>query len=86
MSYFELLDTVENTALATTNAYIDVLRQRELVLLAEGNLNKHVTVFRQIEESSRAGVARAADLEQINGRLSLAESNLLVEIANLHDV
>ena len=48
VSYFELLDTVENTALATTNAYIDVLRQRELVLLAEGNLNKHVTVFRQI--------------------------------------
>ncbi|MDX3773508.1 TolC family outer membrane protein [Chromatiaceae bacterium AAb-1] len=84
--YFELLDTVENTALTAINAYQDVLRFRELVRLAEENLSKHVTVYRQIEESSNAGVARAADLEQVSGRLSLAESNLIVEIANLHDV
>lgn len=84
--YFELLDSVENTALAATTAYQDVLRQRELVRLAEDNLSKHVDVYKQIEESSKAGVARAADLEQVSGRLSLAESNLVVEIANLHDV
>lgn len=84
--YFELLDAVDNTALGAVTAYQDVLRYRELVRLAEENLAKHVTVYRQIEESSKAGVARAADLEQISGRLSLAESNLVVEIANLHDV
>lgn len=84
--YFELLDSVESIALEAVTAYQDVLRYRELVTLAEENLAKHLTVYKQIEESASAGVARAADLEQISGRLSLAESNLVVEIANLHDV
>lgn len=84
--YFELLDDVENTALQAMNAYEDVMRYRELVALAEENFEEHIQVFNQIEESARAGVARRADLEQISGRLSLAEANLLTEISNLHDV
>ena len=43
-------------------------------------------MFKQIEESVEAGVGRRADLEQISGRLSLAESNVLTELSNLHDV
>ena len=31
-------------------------------------------------------VGRRVDLDQANGRLALAESNLLTEISNLHDV
>ncbi|WP_417585926.1 TolC family outer membrane protein [Nitrincola sp.] len=84
--YFELLDGVENTAFQAVNAYEDVMRYRELVSLAEENYEEHITVFDQIEESANAGVARRADLEQISGRLSLAEANLLTEMSNLHDV
>ncbi|WP_052063848.1 TolC family protein [Nitrincola sp. A-D6] len=84
--YFELLDSVENTALGAVNAYEDVMRYRELVALAEENYEEHITVFDRIEESAQAGVARRADLEQISGRLSLAEANLLTEMSNLHDV
>ena len=84
--YFELLDAIENIALETSIAYLDVLLYRDLVRLAEENLRTHVDVFRQIEQSVSAGVSRGADLEQINGRLSLSESNLITEISNLHDV
>lgn len=84
--YFELLDIAEQTTLEAMRAYIDVLRQRELVRLAEDSLQTHEEVFEQVAESVRAGVGRAADLEQINGRLALAEANLLNELANLHDV
>ncbi len=84
--YFELLETVEGTALQAIIAYQDVMRFRELLSLAEENLEQHISVFDQIQESARAGVARGADLEQINGRLSLAEANLITEISNLHDV
>ena len=84
--YFELLDDVENIAFQAMNAYEDVMRFRELVRLAEENLEEHISVFNQIEESAMAGVARRADLEQISGRLSLAESNLVTELSNLHDV
>jgi hypothetical protein len=50
------------------------------------NLETHQQVYDQIEESATAGVARAADLEQIAGRLSLAQTNVITEQSNLHDV
>ena len=84
--YFELLAQLEDTALSSVRAYQDVIRYRELVRLAEENLASHLEVYEQLEVSARAGVARRADLEQASGRVSLAESNLMTELANLHDV
>ena len=84
--YYELLGEIEQKSLDTTLTYLDVKLFRELLLLAEQNLVTHVSVFKQIEESVEAGVGRRADLEQISGRLSLAESNVLTELSNLHDV
>ena len=84
--YFELLSQTEQTALEASVAFLDIQKFTELVALAEANLKEHESVYQQIEQSVRAGVARAADLEQISGRLSLAQSNVLTEYANLHDV
>jgi len=84
--YYELLGSAEEIALETLTAYQDVRRQRELVQLAEEIYQEHLDVKAQVEESSRAGVARGADLEQINARVALSRSNLVTEISNLHDV
>ena len=84
--FFELLSEIEQKSLDTSLAYMDVQLFRELLKLAEENLITHVSVFKQIEKSVEAGVGRRADLEQISGRLSLAESNVLTELSNLHDV
>ncbi len=84
--FFELMGEIEQKSLDTSLAYMDVQLFRELLKLAEENLITHVDVFKQIEESVEAGVGRRADLEQISGRLSLAESNILTELSNLHDV
>lgn len=82
---FELIAASENVALEAARAYLDVLRYRELVRLAEENFVEHRAVFAQTEQRVKARVARAVDLEQITGRLALAEANLLIETANLHD-
>lgn len=84
--YFELISQTEQTALEASIALLDVQKFKELVQLAEANLQEHESVYQQIEQSVSAGVARAADLEQISGRLSLAQSNVLTEYSNLHDV
>lgn len=84
--YYELMNTVETTALEAVRAYEDVLRTRELVELARANYAKHREVFGQIQQRTQSGVGRRVDLEQVNGRLALAESNLLTEASNLHDV
>ena len=84
--FFELLDASETAGLEAARAYLDVLRYRKLVTLAEENYVRHRAVFDQIQKKAQAGVARKVDLEQASGRLALAESNLLTETSNLHDV
>ena len=84
--YYELKTVAENVGYAAFEAYLDVATNRELVKLARDNVEKHRDVYEQIEESASAGVARNADLEQINGRLALALNNLETQRSNLHDV
>jgi adhesin transport system outer membrane protein len=84
--YYEVLDASETTALDTVRAYLDVLRYRELSKLAQENFAQHDQLFNQIQERVQAGVGRRVDFEQAGGRLALAQSNMLTEASNLHDV
>ncbi|MCL5061041.1 MAG: TolC family outer membrane protein [Candidatus Thermoplasmatota archaeon] len=84
--YYEVLDASESIALEAVQAYLDVLRYRELSTLAQENFAQHDQIFRQIQERVQAGVGRRVDLEQAGGRLALAQSNMLTEASNLHDV
>ncbi len=84
--YYELIESAQTVAYEAVRAFEDVQRQRELVRLAHDNYREHLEVHDQIERRVEAGVGRVVDLEQIGGRLALAESNLNVEVSNLHDV
>ncbi|BAL26142.1 TolC family outer membrane protein [Azoarcus sp. KH32C] len=84
--YYEFMGASESAALEALRAYADVLRYRELVTLAQQNYVQHKQTGDQIGERANAGVGRRVDLEQATGRLALAESNLLTEVSNLHDV
>lgn len=84
--YYELLEVSESAALEAIRAYSDVVRYRELVEAATQNYVEHKQTTQLVEERANAGVGRRVDVEQANGRLALAESNLLIELTNLHDV
>lgn len=77
--------TAEETSLSAVEAYIEVLRQQDLVALAKANMENHQRTHDQIQLRSESGVGRKADLEQARGRLSLAKSNLLAVQSNLID-
>ena len=84
--YYELNAGVEQKALEAAQAYLDVQRYRDLVKLAEANFNNHQRVYNQIQQRANQGVGNRADLSQITGRLSLAQTNLMTEQSNLNDV
>ena len=84
--YYELLDEAETKALESSEAYLSVLRHRELVDLAQKNLASHRRVQRHVNDRANQGVSNRADLKQVDGRVSLARSNLMTEIANLQTV
>jgi len=82
---YTVFGEAENTALQATNAYINVLRRQKLVDLAVTNYEAHERTHDQIKLRSEHGVGRGADMDQSQGRLALARSNLLAEQSNLRD-
>jgi adhesin transport system outer membrane protein len=84
--FFEFIEASEVMALEAARAYYDVQRFRELVVIAEINYIQHKQTFDQIEQRFKSGVGRGVDMEQAAARLALADSNLVNETSNLHDV
>ena len=76
---------VEDFALQTVEAYIEVLRQRRIVALSRDNVQKHEEISQRVERFVRSGRGKRADADQVEGRLSLAQATLLDVEGRLSD-
>ncbi|MFH1215071.1 MAG: TolC family outer membrane protein [Pseudomonadota bacterium] len=84
-SAFTMQATSENTALRTTQVYLNVLKNMELYELAKENLTIHERIFDQIKLRSESGVDRKSDLDQTEARVALARTQLVIMEINLLD-
>lgn len=84
--YYEFKQSSEEVALQTAEAYLDVMRYRSLVAQAKANYEQHQRYYKDIEQRVQSGLGRGVDLAQATARLALAESNVLTEANNLHDI
>jgi adhesin transport system outer membrane protein len=84
-SAFLLQGDSEDTALVVSRVYLNVLRQLEIYELAKENLTIHERIHDQIKLRSESGLDRKADLDQVEGRLALARSNVVVTESNVVD-
>lgn len=75
----------QNVALDAVKAYVDVLRQRELLALSEQNLKAHERTLSQISLRLDAGVGSRVDLKQVTGRRASADVSRLSDLVNLKD-
>ncbi|MBX3709193.1 MAG: TolC family outer membrane protein [Gammaproteobacteria bacterium] len=75
----------EDTALLAVQAYLDVLRNEELVAVAKSNLAVHQRTFSMVRRLSEQGLGREADTAQTSGRVDLAKANLVTAQNNLQD-
>lgn len=85
MRYFDMLSTMEQVGNAAFRAHQDVVRYRELVVLASGNLKRHEELLKKVEKRTAAGVDSSVNNETAYGRVALARVNLTTEESNLHD-
>lgn len=60
----------ELIGLAVVEAYLEVMRQREILAIARQNVADHMTILQQIEDSSTAGRSTDADNQQARARLA----------------
>ncbi|KGE03944.1 TolC family outer membrane protein [Pseudohaliea rubra] len=84
--YYNLRSISEAVGLEAAQAYLDTLRFQQLVTFAEDNYVYHRQIYNRIQERASGGVSQGVDLQQAEARIALAESNLVTELQNLHDV
>jgi adhesin transport system outer membrane protein len=82
---YYLMEKVSQLGLTMIEAYLDVLKEKRLLTLAEENRATHQRYYDMIKQRTEAGAGTKADLEQISGRLALAESNVKVAENNFED-
>jgi adhesin transport system outer membrane protein len=80
-----LEEVAEDFILEAARGYTEVHRRRELLKLTKENLYNHVKIYDQIKRRAESGLGAIASIEQAEGRLALAEVNVLAEENNLLD-
>ena len=72
-----LIANAEDLALQVSKAYLNVIKTEELIKLSEKNIASHQSIYDQIKERTDSGLGSIADLSQVTGRLSRAQSNMI---------
>jgi len=80
-----LREIAEETALEAARSYLEVLKRQSLVEQAKNTLLTHIRIFDQIKRRSDSGIGTLASIQQAEGRLALAEVNVLSAENNLLD-
>jgi len=80
-----LISTAEDLALSVSQAYLNYLKNQQLVTLSEKNVESHQVIYGQIKERTDSGMGSIADLSQATGRLARAQSNLIAARNNYQD-
>ncbi|WP_299179186.1 TolC family outer membrane protein [uncultured Neptuniibacter sp.] len=80
-----LIETAETYALEAARAYIELNRRDALLKQAKETLYNHVKIYDQIKRRSESGLGALASIQQAEGRLALAEVNVLAAENNMLD-
>jgi adhesin transport system outer membrane protein len=82
---FDVYDTADNIALRAIQAYLEVIKQRQLYQLSIENVVAHEEILAQIRDRNQSGVGRLSQLQQTEGRLARAQASQIAQQNNLED-
>ncbi len=74
---FRVYENSENLALDVIGAYLDVIRQRELLALARENVAFHVETLEALVKRLRGGIGTRADVIQTQARLARSRATFV---------
>lgn len=83
---YDVYAKANQIALDMTEAYINLIKERELVKLSEENVLTHQKIFDQITQRREAGIGNQVEVDQAQARLFLAQSNLTAARNNYSDM
>lgn len=82
---YHYVEKANDIALQTTNAYLNVLRSKELSATARENVEINMDMYNKVKTLYDGGLTTKSEVNKINASLSLAKSNFTVQTNNLRD-
>jgi len=79
------MEKANDVGLRMIEVYLELLKQHDLLKLAEENLKTHEEINKQIKDRIESGVGTKSELDQSDSRLALANSNVIVQMNNFED-
>lgn len=77
-----LANTKTYVSIQVVEAYINMLKQKEVVYISKENVDSHQKIYDKLTEYVNSGLGKASDLKFASGRLSLAKINMVVNENN----
>ncbi|MBX9587324.1 MAG: TolC family outer membrane protein [Gammaproteobacteria bacterium] len=71
---FDLRNTCNNVMLQMAEAYLNVKRQREILVIAQKNVNSHKETLRKVRLRFKGGAGTRVDVELADARLARSEA------------
>ncbi len=82
---YHYIEKSNDIAFRMVNSYIEVLRAKDLLLVAQDNIKIVDTIYNKVEDLYKSGLTTESEVKKIRSALSLAHSNLIVAENNLMD-
>ena len=82
---FSVLEDANQVSLSMIEAYTNLFKNKNLLDLAEKNLEAQKNINLKIQDRITSGVGANSELEQSSSRLALAESNVLSAMSKYED-
>lgn len=80
-----VMSRANDIALSMAEAFIDLIKEQELLKLSEDNTQTHQRILEQIIQRNNAGIGNLVEVDQARARLALAESNYAAVQNNYYD-
>lgn len=85
-SAYSYIEKVNDTSFKMVNAYIQVMKNRELLTIQKENVEINTEIFKKVQKLYDAGLTTLSEVNKIESSLSLAKSNYVVQENTLLDV
>lgn len=82
---YSVAQKADRLTLQFVDAYLGVIRNKELFDIAQANVKTHEEIYSQIKERTESGFARNSEERQAGSRLTLAQANLVAQENNYYD-
>ena len=85
-SAYSYIEKVNGQSFATVDAYLQVMKNQELLKTAEANVKIDQDIFEKVQKLYNAGLTTLSEVNKIESSLALAKSNLVVQENTILDV